>query len=106
MKRLWLITVGNHHMPGIIPLLFFQAPEPSDRAIKKRIVGDGIPARDVDIDGIYDLTHACAADPANLKAIEAFDNANTRAMMKDPTLRALARTKQELEHLVYGVKES
>jgi len=77
-KKLWLVTVQHVSVPGTIPTLFFQSTEPSDRAIKARFADVAKP-NELEIDGVFDLSHACEKDEANLKAIQAFDDANTRA---------------------------
>lgn len=77
-KKLWVAMVQHVSVPGCRAALFYQAKEPSDRAIKARFADVAKPA-ELEVDGVYDLSHECAKDPVNLKAIEAFDDANTRA---------------------------
>lgn len=77
-KKLWIATVQHVSVPGCRAALFFQTKEPSDRAIKARFADVAKPA-ELEVDGVLDLSHECAQDAASLKAIEAFDDANTRA---------------------------
>jgi hypothetical protein len=81
-KKLWLATVQHASVPGTIPALFFQSTEPSNRSIKARFADVAKPAELV-IDGLFDLSHTCSKDAASLKAIEAFDDANTRAAWRE-----------------------
>lgn len=82
MKNLWFVSVGHEEVPGLVALLFYQTAEPSDRAIKRRAAAEGVKPSELIIDRVFDLSWHCRANPDNLKAIEAFDDANTRAAMK------------------------
>lgn len=82
MKKLWLMLVEHSDTPGTVPVLFYQAATPSERATKKRAGGVSVPHKKLRVTGEFDLSWACAADAANLKAIQAFDDADTRAAMK------------------------
>lgn len=82
-KALWIATVEHVSCPGTTIAAFYQRGEPSDRAIKNRFTVAGvIKPSELEITGLFDLSHACRHDPASLKAIEEFDNANTRAAWK------------------------
>jgi hypothetical protein len=76
-KRLWIATVEHESVPATQPALFFQAKEPSDRAIKRRFSDVAKPSQLI-VTGVLDLSHAAKIDVRNRKAIEAFDDANTR----------------------------
>ncbi len=96
-KKLWMATVQHVSVPGCRVALFFQSREPSDRAIKARFSTVAKPA-ELEIDGVFDLTHECAQDERSLKAIEAFDDAQTRAAWRKSTSErpSVARTARAL----------
>lgn len=79
-RKLWIALVQHVAVPGTVPALFYQAGMPSDRAIKRRF--STIPPREIEITHVLDLSFAAEHDEANRKAIEAFDDAMTRAYWK------------------------
>lgn len=76
-KKLWLATVEHVSVPGVRSVMFFQAEAPSDRVIKRRLTHDAKPSA-LTVTAVLDLSHAAEIDEPSKRAIESYDDANTR----------------------------
>ena len=73
-KKLWLATVEHVEVPGTLPTLFFQENEPTDDEIKSRF-SSSASSEELEIAGLFNLSHVCAQDEASRKAIQCFVDA-------------------------------
>jgi hypothetical protein len=68
-KRLWLALVDHVTVPGTVPVFIWQENEPSDPLVKRRV--DHAPKGELEIVGMFDITHVLQNDPASLAAVRA-----------------------------------
>jgi hypothetical protein len=72
--RLWVAMVENVECPGARLAVFFQRAEPADAEIHARYAGTAHPT-ELDIAGLFDLSHEAKVDPATAQALVAYANA-------------------------------
>lgn len=72
--RLWVAMVEHVECPGARLAVFFQRAEPADAEIHARYAGTAKPT-ELDIAGLFDLSHEARVDPATAQALVAYANA-------------------------------
>ncbi|MBA9859205.1 hypothetical protein DEE69_25170 [Ralstonia insidiosa] len=72
--RLWVAMVEHVECPGARLAVFFQRAEPADVEIHARYAGTAKPT-ELDIAGLFDLSHEASVDLATAQALVAYANA-------------------------------
>lgn len=72
--HLWVAMVEHVECPGARLAVFFQRAEPADAEIYSRYAGTAKPG-ELDIAGLFDLTHEARVDPKTAQALVAYANA-------------------------------
>ncbi|WP_211634706.1 hypothetical protein [Paraburkholderia domus] len=73
-KRLWLAMVEHETVPGTRIVLSFQSAEPADEEILSRFSDVATP-EELEISGLFDVSHALTVDDKSLEAAVSFADA-------------------------------
>ncbi|WP_245176303.1 hypothetical protein [Cupriavidus sp. AcVe19-6a] len=96
--RLWLALVDHQIVPGTRPVLFAQPTEPLDPDIFSRL-GTDASADELQVSGLFDLSHVLGVDPESRQALEQF-------VRSTPSAREIPSTvKDRVRFTLNGLRE-